>query len=89
MYKRNLNELDETNLTKKSRTSLESQFQNSEYQNYSNELRKISFLLENIISRLDSCENKIKFLVDNIIKEEQDKLAQKLHDEEIFRSYVN
>lgn len=52
-------------------------------------LEKISFLLENISNRLDQCEKSIKFLTDCKIKEEQEKLAQKIKDEEIFRSYIN
>ncbi len=52
-------------------------------------LLKISLLLENINVRLEKCETSIKYLADMKIKEEQEKLEQEKHDDEIYRSYIN
>jgi uncharacterized protein YehS (DUF1456 family) len=66
--------------------NLDEELDNSDIQQV---LKEISILLNNINSRLDQCEKGIKFLTECKIKEEEEKLSQKLHDEEIFRSYIN
>jgi hypothetical protein len=52
-------------------------------------LSNISLMLEKINSRLESCEKKIEYLYDCQIKFEQEKIEQKLHDTEIFNSYIS
>ena len=64
-------------------------FIQDENTNINHSITKILYLLENLSSRLEKCENQIKYLVDSKIKEEQEKLEQRKHDEEIFRSYIN
>jgi hypothetical protein len=84
MSKRGCN--DVMGIAKKFKSNIECEYNTSENMII---LQQILVLLENISSRLDQCEKGIQFLTDCKIKEEQEKLAKKLHDEEIFRSYIN
>jgi len=52
-------------------------------------LSNISTMLEMINSRLESCEKKIAYLYECQIKFEQEKIEKKLHDTEIFNSYIS
>jgi len=72
--------------SKKLKSNIESDY---EFQDYMSILNNISLLLENINTRLEICEKRLEFLTDCKIKEEQEKLENKLHDEELFRSYIN
>jgi hypothetical protein len=85
MSKRGWNQINSSG-SKKFKFNTESDF---EFQDYNSILNKISLLLENINTRLEICEKKIEFLTVCKIKEEQEKLENKLHDEELFRSYIN
>jgi len=86
MSKRGWNDMNSN--VKKYKTDYEDEYDYKTQENI-DVLKKISVLLENISKRLDQCEKAIKFLTDCKIKEEQEKLSKKLHDEEIFRSYIN
>jgi hypothetical protein len=56
---------------------------------YEENLNKIIFLLTNINSRIEKCEQNIAHILNilnNIIEEDRKK---KQHDEEIYKSYIN
>lgn len=52
-------------------------------------IREILILLKNINSRLEKCERGINYIVDSKLKEEQEKIEQKKHDEELYQYYIN
>jgi DNA-binding ferritin-like protein len=84
MLKRNFNQTNSYS-SKKIKSNIEFDFQ----EDYTSVLNKISLLLENINKQLEICEKRIDFLTNCKIKDEQEKLEKKLHDEELFRSYIN
>ncbi len=52
-------------------------------------LSNILITLEKISTRLELCEKKIAYIHESQVKNEQEKLEQKIRDTEIFNSYIS